>query len=65
MALDFIAYFASERLGLSNHVIDKELNLFRNAIDEWKNLIEICFLSDKFKEKYMTLLEERCRRLLL
>lgn len=61
-ATDLIDYFAKERLGLSDKVIDQIMKrMFENA-EKWKDLIEISFLSEDMKEKYFKLLRERVGR---
>lgn len=59
---DYIDYYAKERLDLTDKVIDKILLDVYKCLPEWKALIEISFLSDDMKEKYLKLLEERIRR---
>ncbi|AWK02832.1 type II toxin-antitoxin system HipA family toxin [Flavobacterium crocinum] len=61
-ATDLIDYFAKERLGLSDKVIDQIMKrMFENA-EKWNDLIEISFLSEDMKEKYFKLLRERIGR---
>ncbi len=59
----FFNYFGRERLGLNEKVlgnIEKEL---KQAIPEWKRLVEISFLSDVKKEGYLQILEQRIQLL--
>lgn len=59
---DFINYYAKERLGLSDKTVDSILVNMIKCLPEWNELIEISFLSDDMKEKYLKLLGERIRR---
>ena len=56
-----IDYFGRERLGLNRHVADSVLEDIHKAIKEWRDLLNVCFLSDDLKEKYSDLLNERIR----
>jgi serine/threonine-protein kinase HipA len=60
---DFIDYFAVERLHLNHKVIDEIMVEIKQAVPEWKELINRSFLSVSMKEKYLKLLEARCQRL--
>lgn len=59
---DFINYYAKERLGLSDKTVDAILANMIKCLPEWNELIEISFLSDDMKEKYLKLLGERISR---
>lgn len=59
---DLINYYAKERLELNPKTIDKIMSDMFKCLPKWKELIEISFLSDTMKEKYVTLLEERVSR---
>lgn len=59
---DFINYYAKERLGLSDKTLDSILLTMIKCLPEWNELIEISFLSDDMKEKYLKLLGERIKR---
>jgi serine/threonine-protein kinase HipA len=59
---DFINYYAKERLGLSDKTVDSILANMIKCLSEWNELIEISFLSDDMKEKYLKLLAERISR---
>jgi len=59
---DLIDYYAKDRLGLTDKVIDKIMLDAYKCLPEWRELIEISFLSDDMKEKYLNLLDERIRR---
>ncbi|WP_353168607.1 HipA domain-containing protein [Flavobacterium sp.] len=56
-ASDFMDYYAKERLQLNEKIIATILEQMHNAIPKWKELLEISFLSDDMKEKYLGLLE--------
>lgn len=58
-ATDFIDYYGKERLQLSEKTIASILEQMKKATPEWKELLEISFLSDDMKEKYLELLESR------
>lgn len=58
-ASDFIDYYAKERLQLNEKTVATILKQMNNAIPKWKGLLEISFLSDEMKEKYLNLLEIR------
>jgi len=52
-----------EQLGLNQKVLDGLIDEFQQAIPKWRELISYSFLSPLMQEKYLSLLEERCRRL--
>jgi serine/threonine-protein kinase HipA len=58
---DLVDYFGYQRCGLTEKVIESNLQSLRQAIPEWKNLLDICFLTNELKEKYYSLLEKRIR----
>jgi serine/threonine-protein kinase HipA len=58
-ATDFIEYYAKERLQLNEKTIASILEQMKKATPEWKELLEISFLTDEMKEKYLELLESR------
>ena len=55
-ASDFIDYYAKERLQLNEKTVNTILEQMLNTIPKWKELLEISFLSDEMKEKYLGLL---------
>ncbi len=59
---DLIDYFAKERLELNNKSIDSIIVEMNKNITKWKDLIEISFLSDDMKNKYLKLFENRINR---
>jgi len=58
-ATDFIDYYGKERLQLNEKTIATIFEQVKKATPEWKELLEISFLSDDMKEKYLKLLETR------
>lgn len=60
-ASDFIDYYAKERLQLNEKTIATILKQLKTATPNWKELLEISFLSDEMKEKYLNLMETRIR----
>lgn len=60
---DFFRYFAIEQLELNPKIIDSITAEFQQAISEWERIIGISYLSRPMQEKYIQLLDERCKRL--
>ena len=60
---DIFDYFAVERLGLNQKIIDRVIQDFQCAIPKWQKLIGMSFLSQAMQEKYLHLLEVRRKRL--
>lgn len=58
---DLLQYYALERLELNQVVVDGLLNEIKNAMPQWRQLIACSFMSKKMQEKYLLLLEERCK----
>ncbi|SEB02333.1 serine/threonine-protein kinase HipA [Flavobacterium gillisiae] len=58
-ASDFIGYYAKDRLQLNEKTITNILEQMKKATPKWKELLEISFLSDEMKEKYLELLDGR------
>lgn len=56
-----IEYFGKERSGLTNKTIEQILDIIRNALPTWYNLIEISFLSSEMKEKYSLFVQQRSK----
>ena len=56
-ATDFVDYYAKERLQLNDKTTTTILEQMHNTIPKWKELLEISFLSDEMKEKYLKLLK--------
>ena len=55
----FITYWAKERLGLNEQVIDQTLNSIAKKFEMWIELINKSFLSKEMKDKYVSLLDKR------
>ena len=60
---DLVDYFGVDRMRLPKKIIDSQLEVIEQKISEWKDLIDICFLSDNMKQKYNNILDERANRL--
>ena len=60
---DFFEYFAVEQLELNQNIISEVIQDIQQAIPKWMELISASFLSQLMQEKYLHLLEERCKRL--
>jgi len=54
-----VNYFGVERCGLTEKSIEKVLETISAAIPKWRALINISFLSEDMKGKYLDLLDER------
>ncbi|MBF2707107.1 HipA domain-containing protein [Flavobacterium soyangense] len=61
-ATELIDYYAKERLGLNDKTIDVILSDMNKSVSKWTELVEISFLSDGMKEKYLKLMEDRIKR---
>ncbi len=61
---DLLVYFAAEKLGLNNGTIQEVIQEVQHAIPLWKSLIGRSGLSKGMQEKYLKLLDARCRRIL-
>jgi serine/threonine-protein kinase HipA len=61
-ATEIIDYYAKERLELSDKTIDVILSDMNKSISKWTELVEISFLSDVMKEKYLNLMDDRIKR---
>lgn len=62
-AKEFWTYLAGERLGISPSMIDQTKTRFAQASADWSVRIKASFLSDEMKGRYVSLLDERRRRL--
>lgn len=60
---DLLVYYGKEYLKLSEKVIEKEIARFENCLGEWIDLLNISFLSEKMRAKYIELLKSRWNRL--
>lgn len=56
-----IGYFGRERCGLTDKVIDRNLDDIRGGLSRWFSLIDNSFLSPLMKEKYRVLLQDRIK----
>jgi serine/threonine-protein kinase HipA len=56
---DFIEYYAKDRLQLNDKTVTIILEQMQQVIPKWKELLEISFLSEDMKEKYLDLLETK------
>ncbi|MGF1584802.1 MAG: HipA domain-containing protein [Bacteroidales bacterium] len=56
-----IGYFGRERCGLTDKVIDRNLDEIRGSLPNWFSLIDNSFLSPFMKEKYRILLQDRIK----
>jgi serine/threonine-protein kinase HipA len=56
-----IGYFGRERCGLTDKVIDRNLDEIRSGLARWFSLIDESFLSSLMKEKYRLLLLDRIK----
>lgn len=63
-ATDFIEYYAKDRLQLNDKTVAIILEQIQQVIPKWKELLEISFLSEDMKEKYLNLLESRVQMFL-
>ena len=54
-----IEYFGKERLKLNDKIISQVLNRISLEFNNWENLVDICFLSNEMKEKYLELMKKR------
>ena len=61
-ATELIDYYAKERLELNDKTIDAILLDMTKRVSIWTELVEISFLSDGMKEKYLKLMENRIKR---
>ena len=58
---DLIDYFGKERCGLTGKVIESNLLELSQAKEKWYTLLDNCFLSEEFKEKYAFLMDKRIK----
>lgn len=59
---ELIEYYAKERLGLNDKTIDTILSDMNKSLSKWIELLEVSFLSDTMKEKYLSVLDNRIKR---
>jgi serine/threonine-protein kinase HipA len=60
---DLVRYFAGERMALEQKVVTKTLDQMARAAGAFPELIARSFLPEAKKERYVELLESRCKRL--
>lgn len=60
---DFVEYYGSQRLGLTESLLFQDLSQFKKAIPLWIDLLNNCFLSEKLCHDYLNLLQNRAQRL--
>ncbi len=60
---DLVDYFGRDRLQLTGRVISKVLTELKQLHKPWESLLKISFLSDLMKEKYLSVLDNRFKRL--
>ena len=58
-----VDYFANQRLGLNEKIIQKELDQILAIKPKWLNLVSHSFLSDDLKLSYQELLKDRFDRI--
>ena len=59
---ELIEYYAKEHLGLNDKTVNTILADMSKSLSKWIELIEISFLSDSLKEKYLKVLDNRIKR---
>jgi serine/threonine-protein kinase HipA len=60
---DFLEYFGSQRLNLSNSSINEVVSDLQDCLPIWRKLIDCSFLNTSKKKNYLSLLEERALRI--
>ena len=60
---DLVDYFGRKRLGLTERVLNKILQDFVRVQTNWEAMINISFMSQMMKEKYLQVLDNRYARL--
>lgn len=60
---DFFDYFGVERLGLHPDILRKEFQSFDAALPLWEEMLAKSFLSDELRDKFLSLLRSRWKRL--
>ncbi|MBW4362018.1 HipA domain-containing protein [Flavobacterium taihuense] len=59
---ELIDYYAKERLELNDKTINAILSNMNKSLSKWIELVEMSFLSDSMKEKYLKLMDNRIKR---
>lgn len=60
---DFVDYFGVDRLGLSESILKNELLRFKESLTSWNELITNSFLSEKTRNLYVKMINERWKKL--
>lgn len=60
---DLVDYYALERLGISEKILQEELLRFKKALVPWQELLSQSFLSQKMQDSYKQLILSRFERL--
>lgn len=61
--IDLVDYFGIGRLGLPEVVVNKELLKIKRSLDKWNTLLQSSFLSEKMRQSYAQVIQERLQRL--
>lgn len=59
---ELVDYYAKERLGLNDKTVTTILSDMNKSLSKWTELVEMSFLSDSMKEKYLKVLDNRMKR---
>ena len=60
---DLIDYYALDRLQLSRRVVKKVMEQFEQVRNQWEKLLAESFLSDRMKQKFLDILNNRYTRI--
>jgi len=60
---DIVKYYAMDRLEIAPKASQEILDGFKSCMSEWSDLVSKCFLPEKEKERYKSIIEDRARRL--
>jgi serine/threonine-protein kinase HipA len=60
---DLLDYFGKKRLGLNTTIIDQEVTNFINIYPAWQKMVGQSFLSDLYKQQYLSVLQKRMMNL--
>lgn len=60
---NLVNYFGEERLGLSKIIVEQTLKEIETQREAWEKLIQISFLSEEMKKKYIDLVVQRWNKL--
>jgi serine/threonine-protein kinase HipA len=59
----WLEYFGAERLGLNGRIVEDCIQSMKAAMTGWRQLLDVCFLSDDQKRLYRDLLAQRASSL--